>query len=61
MFIFTDRESFYAVDECVRQVRKVCDNNVAILIVGNKMDLQVQIYLNQHVAKYYLGEQTDFD
>ena len=46
MFILTDRKSFDAVDGCVRQVREARHDDVAILIVGNKMDLQVQIYLN---------------
>ena len=41
LFIFTDRKSFEAVDGCVRQVREVRHDNVAILIVGNKIDLQV--------------------
>ena len=61
MFIFIDRKSFDAIDGCVRQVREECHDNVAILIVGNKIDLQVQIYLNQHVAKFNLGQQTDCD
>ena len=39
--ILIDRESFNAVDGYVSQVRGVCDNNVAIFIVGNKVDLQV--------------------
>ena len=41
LFIFIDRKSFEAVDGCVRQVRAECHDNVAILIVGNKVDLQV--------------------
>ena len=42
LFIFTDRKSFDAVDGCVTQVREGRDDDVAILIVGNKIDLQVQ-------------------
>ena len=45
MFILTDRKSFDAVDGCVRQVREERHDNVAILIVGNKVDLQVQSIL----------------
>ena len=41
MSIFTDRKSFNTVDECVTQVREERDDDVAVLIVGNKVDLQV--------------------
>ena len=40
--IFTDRKSFDALDGYVRQVQAERHDNVAILIVGNKVDLQVQ-------------------
>ena len=44
LFIFTDPKSFEAVDGYVRQVREERHDNVAILILGNKVDLQVQMY-----------------
>ena len=40
--ILIDRKSFDALDRYVRQVQAECDSDVAILIVGNKVDLQVQ-------------------
>ena len=42
MFILTDRKSFNAVEGCVTQVREGRDDSIAVLIVGNKVDLQVQ-------------------
>lgn len=53
VYDITDAESFNKVKNWVKELRKIVGNDIAIVIAGNKMDMERNRNVNEEEAKQY--------